>query len=68
MAEAPTLADICQALRVEPGQTLVIRLNPELRLTREQFDEFSDRAKEAIPGVRVVVIVADEIAVVETTS
>lgn len=62
---APTLAQICQALRIEPGQTLVVRLDPDRPLSQQQIVEARARAVELIPGVGVVFVQADEIAVAD---
>lgn len=60
---APTLPEICQVLRVEPGQTLIVRISPDRRLDRQQADELQGRIADLIPGVRVVLVFADELAV-----
>jgi hypothetical protein len=46
---------------VRPGDKLVVRLSRDV--TYEQAHEFKARAEAKLPGVEVVIICADEMAV-----
>lgn len=61
---AETLEAIVEALVVRPGDTLIVRVNCDRRLSREAVEEYRDTLREGLPGVdKVVVIVADGMAV-----
>lgn len=52
---------------VRPGDTLVVRIDLSHVSTRQQFDELVDRIvgqiEERLPGVKVVVVAADQLVI-----
>jgi hypothetical protein len=61
----PFIEDICQALKLEPGQRLILRFSPDRHMTKKDFDTLADLCAEAMPGQRFLIVEADEIAVAE---
>ena len=62
---APGLPEILQALKLEPGQTLIVRISPDRHVTKEQFDAMADACKTAMPEYHFLLVEADELAVAE---
>lgn len=58
---------VIDAPTVRPGDTLVVRIDLSRGLTRQQFDELVDRItdqlEESLPGVKVVVLAADQVVI-----
>lgn len=64
------LASIQEGLVVRPGDTLVLRVRPDI--TREQFDHFVEHAKEALAerglgDAPVVFVAAEQLAVIRSS-
>lgn len=52
---------ITEGLVVNPGDTLVVRISDDH--TPAEMQEFRAQAEKCLPGVKVVVIAADQLAV-----
>lgn len=70
IAAAPLVDDalvpaIREALLVQPGQRVLLRLNPDRTITRADQQEVLDRVREFLPDVEVGLVVADEIVAVD---
>lgn len=54
------MTDALEALALRPGDTLIVRVRPEY--THEEFSHLKGGIEAELPGVRVVVVAADQIA------
>jgi len=52
---------IVEGLALRPGDRLVIRVNPQ---NRDDLQDFSRAVRRALPGVTVIVLAVDQMAVV----
>jgi hypothetical protein len=55
------LESIVEALVVRPGDTLVVRVRPAI--SAQQVDEIKRELSERLPGVKALIVAAEEIAV-----
>jgi hypothetical protein len=62
---APGLPEIVQALKLEPGQTLIVRFSPDRNYTRQHVDAVADLLAKKMPDHHFLIVVADELAVAE---
>lgn len=52
---------ISNAVIVRPGDTLIVRIQPDI--SRQRFEEFADSIKARLPEVKVVVLAAEQLLV-----
>lgn len=55
------MTDVLEALTVRPGDTLVVRVRDNL--TIQQADELKAAIEERMPGVKTILLAAEQIAV-----
>lgn len=61
------LPHVCNSLTVHPGSTLIVRIGYDAAnvISQEQMIEFRDELQKQLPGVRVVAVCCDQLAVYE---
>lgn len=60
-----TIEDICQALKLEAGQTLIVRISPDRDWTPEHVARMQEALAEHMPDHKFLIMVADEFAVAD---
>jgi hypothetical protein len=58
---AEPLPDVAEALTIQPGDTLIIRVLPPL--TQAHYEAMKAKLREQLPDVDVVIVPAEQMAV-----